>query len=108
MEPTRGTREGETSGPVHLLGGADIESVAAMREQLLERLAGTEPVLVADCRRIGRAGVSLLQLLLVAESALALRGKTLRLTGLADEFRRDLHDAGMRGWFLELPTAGVD
>ncbi|MEP7365829.1 MAG: STAS domain-containing protein [Acidobacteriota bacterium] len=106
MEQTRGKAESAADSPLELSGGAGIESVSAMRGQLLQRLADAEPVLVADCSRVERAGTSLLQLFLAAEAALALRGKTLRLTGLTAEFRRDLQDAGMRGWFLELPTGG--
>lgn len=102
------TGKGERAAAVEFPGGADVESVSAMRAQILERLGDKEPVLVADCGRVARAGTSLLQLLLAAEAALALRGRTLRLAGLTPDFRRDLRDAGMRGWFLELPAVGGD
>ncbi len=106
MDQTRSEAKGATAGAVDFPGGADVESVEAMRVQILERLSETEPVLVANCSRVERAGTSVLQLLLAAEAALALRGRTLRLAGLRPEFRRDLQDAGMRGWFLEAPAAG--
>lgn len=106
MAQTWSETKDATAGAVDFPGGADVESVEAMRVQILERLSETEPVLVANCSRVERAGTSMLQLLLAAEAALALRGRTLRLAGLRPEFRRDLQDAGMRGWFLEAPAVG--
>jgi len=94
---------GPTPGPLELDNVETPEGLLAARNQLQAHLEGQCSVLVISCARWSRAGIGGLQLLLAAEAALALRGRTMRLAGVNESVRTNFEQAGMRGWFLESP-----
>jgi anti-anti-sigma regulatory factor len=97
----RGSAESGRQTPLALEAVDGPDGLDAARRQLCPRIQGQDSVLVVSCARWKRAGVGGLQLLLAAEAALALQGRTLRLTDVSDPVRVNFEQAGMRGWFLE-------
>ena len=81
------------------------DGLLAAHQQLCDQIEGTDSVLLVSCARWQRTGAGGLQLLLAAEAALALQGRTMRLTHVPDAVGVNFDQAGMRGWFLESPGA---
>jgi ABC-type transporter Mla MlaB component len=93
------SREVSIEGRLNLAGEITLQSVEAIHARLLE-MAG-EPVVEIDCDGITEADVSLVQLILAAESSAQ---RSARAVTLAHPAAGALLDTLLRGGFLNADT----